>query len=86
MTTWRKCLTEELKIHEESFRDIIKCTLSENELDVEFDDGYGGVEGKPFTAWTATRVYFPDCYDGSESAVSVARNPCDEATEHIDGD
>ena len=35
--------------------------------------------------WTAARVYFPACYDGSEWCESVPRNPCDEATTHVGG-
>lgn len=50
-----------------------------------FDDGYGGTEGWHFTVWTAERVYFPACYDGSEWADSAPRNPCPIPTEHIGG-
>lgn len=54
-------------------------------LDYNFDDGFGGTEGMPFTAWTEQRVYFPACYDGAEWIESVPRSPCDEATKHIGG-
>ena len=36
-------------------------------------------DGKPFTAWTERRVYFPAMYDGSVWVASAPRNPCDEA-------
>lgn len=82
--TWRKLITEAA----ESVGDtgaLVACTLTEAELDVEFDDGFGMPEGKPFTAWTETRVYFPVCYDGAETVSSAPRNPCDEAHNHRGG-
>ncbi len=85
LTTWRKAISEAMVGHGETIEDIIHCTLSPEELDVEFDDGYGGSEGKPFTAWTKSRVYFPVVYDGAEWAASVPRDPCDESVEHIGG-
>ena len=61
-------------------------TLTDDELSMPFDSGYGGEEGVPFTAWSDTRVYFPACYDGSEGVVSVPRNPDeDDKTDHIGG-
>lgn len=65
---------------------IIYCTLSEEELLVPFDNGYGGSEGKPFTAWSEDYVYFPVVYDGSEWIERAPRNPCDEPTEHVGGE
>ena len=86
MTTWRKLITETMKAEWESWSSVIACTLSDDELDKEFDNSFGAVEGQPFTLWTANRVYFPRCYDGHESVASVPRNPCNEPTEHIGGD
>lgn len=80
MTTWRKELQRERLSHSDG--PLVANTLSEDELDVEFDAGYGGANGKPFTAWSAARVYFPVVYDGSEWVGSAPRNPCDEATGH----
>lgn len=79
MTTWRK----EIALHKDT---IIKCTLSEAELDIEFDDGFGGSEGKHFTAWSEKYVYFPVVYDGSEWVGRAPRNPCDEACSHVGGE
>ncbi len=62
---------------------IIACTLSDDELLIEFKDGYGLSEGNPFTAWGEKYVYFPVVYDGSEWVGKAPRNPCDEATEHM---
>lgn len=81
MTTWRKLL----KNAGLDWSKVEKSTLLEWELDIEFDDGYGGSEGKPFTIWTHDRVYFPAVYDGAEWVGSVPRHPCDEATGHVGG-
>lgn len=64
---------------------VVHCTLSAEQLFERFDDGFGSVEGRPFTAWTETRVYFPTDYDGAENVASAPRNPCDEVTDHIGG-
>ena len=45
---------------------------------VEFDSGYGGVEGIAFMLWTGSYVYFPIMYDGAEWVESVPRNPTDD--------
>lgn len=79
-TTWRAAIADAADGDE-----IIATTLTEQELDVKFDDGYGGAEGVPFTAWSKTRVYFPVCYDGSEWVDSVPRNPCDDPSSHVGG-
>ena len=84
-TTWRKQIEQEMERHGESFRQIFNCTLSDEELDREFDNGYGGTEGEPFTLWTANRVYFPICYDGAEWCDSVPRHPNGQATKHCGG-
>ena len=82
MATWRKYIEQEVKGNKDT---LVKCTLSEDELDEEFDDSYGTLEGKPFTAWGEKYVYFPVVYDGSEWVDSVLRNPCNTATWHIGG-
>lgn len=85
MTTWRKLIAQEMENHSETFDDVISCTLSDDELDAEFDDSYGLVEGTPFTLWTHKSVYFPVCYDGSEWASRVSRSPDGKATDHQGG-
>lgn len=62
---------------------IIACTLTDEELDVEFDDSYGISRGKAFTAWTEELVLFPAVYDGEEWVEAVPRNPSDLATQHV---
>lgn len=85
MATWRVLIGDELNECGETLADIIHCTLTDDELNVEFDDGYGMPEGKPFTAWTNTRVLFPVVYDGAEWVGSAPRNPCDESSKHNGG-
>jgi hypothetical protein len=65
---------------------VIAHTLTEDELHRQFDAGYGGSEGRPFTLWTTNRVYFPGVYDGAEWVASVPRNPNGEATRHVGGE
>jgi hypothetical protein len=83
--TWREAIANALEQHGEKWEDVISCTLTQEELDVEFDDDYVVPEGKPFTARTRHRVYFPVQYDGSEWAASVARNPDGNPTHHVGG-
>jgi hypothetical protein len=83
--SWHDLLQYELNEHKETFDDIIYVTLSDVELNEKFYPGYGCEEGRPFTAWTAKRVYFPVCYDGSEWVGSVPRDPCGEPTKHVGG-
>ncbi|MFX1724974.1 hypothetical protein [Stenotrophomonas sp. AS1] len=85
MSTWRELILEHMKEVGESPVDVVGCTLTEAELDIDFSRGYGGSEGKAFTLWTERRVYFPAVYDGAEWVGSAPRNPCDEATEHQGG-
>jgi len=82
LTTWRKKITQAMESHKETFADIVSSTFKDGELDVEFDDGFGGTEGIEFTVWTTNRVYFPTEYDGSEGVASVARNPDGKPTRH----
>jgi len=79
-------LVEALEHCGETWGDIEAITLTEAELDVEFDTGFGGAEGEPFTVWTKRRVYFPACYDGAEWVSSVSRYPDGKPTHHIGGE
>jgi hypothetical protein len=82
LTTWRI----QIEIARGDDGPITHCTLTEEEMDQEFDDGYGISKGKPFTAWSEKRVYFPVVYDGAEWVGSAPRHPCDEATGHQGGE
>ncbi len=84
MTTWREQLKQtQLRVNDTG--PIIACTLSDSELDTEFDEGFGCEEGQAFTAWSEVYVYFPICYDGSEWAGYAPRNPCDIKRIHQGG-
>jgi hypothetical protein len=85
MTNWKQFIQLEMKLHSETFDDVVDCTLTEEELMAEFDCGYGDSEGKPFTLWTTNRVYFPVVYDGAEWVESVSRNPDGKPTYHFGG-
>jgi hypothetical protein len=84
-TTWRILIENRMKSNGETFFDIEHSTITEQELGMEFDSGYGSPEGVPFTIWTKNYVYFPVQYDGSEWCGSVPRNPCEIRTRHIGG-
>lgn len=85
MTTWRTEIGVHLDELGLDWSAVIATTLSDAELDEDFDDGYGGEEGVPFTAWTESWVLFPAKYDGSEWVASAPRHPCDIATNHVGG-
>jgi hypothetical protein len=85
MTTWRQLISYEMENRGETWGDIESTTFKDDEVDKEFDDGYGSTNGIPFTIWTKNTVYFPWVYDGSESAGSVSRNPDGLATKHVGG-
>jgi hypothetical protein len=85
-TTWRKLIMDEMSMNYDSWDNIVSNTLSDKEVDREFDDGYGCSRGTAFTVWTHDRVYFPVVYDGAEWCSSVARNPNGVATRHVGGE
>lgn len=85
-TTWREALNAALKDNNETWADIEANTMTEEEMDKEFDYGFGGSEGCPFTVWTKHTVYFPAVYDGSEWVASVSRNPNGQPTKHVGGE
>lgn len=58
---------------------------TDEDLNKRFYQGFGGVNGAPFTAWSAKWVYFPVQYDGRESIGRAPRNPCNHANEHVGG-
>jgi hypothetical protein len=47
----------------------------EDELDYEYDSGYGSPECHAVTAWTKSKVIFVGIYDGATWVTSVPRNP-----------
>lgn len=83
MTTWRKELIEILKVTKDSWEYLV-ITITDEELDKEFDDGYGSSEGTPFTAWSDNYVYFSREYDGSDYIDHIQRHP--KSLHVVDGD
>jgi len=84
-TTWKAGLDLALKENGESWADVESNTMTDEEMAVEFDDGYGGTRGCYFTVWTTKSVYFPICYDGAEWVGRVSRHPDGKPTEHQGG-
>ena len=84
-TSWRQLITKEMDRHGDTWDAVEWSTFKGDQLDRQFDNGYGYPEGASFTLWTQSRVYFPAMYDGAEWAASVPRNPCAEAVDHIGG-
>ncbi len=85
-TTWRELITIEMRECGELFEDIESSTLTDEQLDTKFDNGYGGSQGCAFTVWTKNHVYFPAVYDGAEWVACVPRHPNGEATSHVGGE
>jgi len=85
LTTWRKEIKSCMKGNKDSWVNVVSCTISNEELDREFDYGYGGTNGAPFCLWTHTRIYFPVCYDGAEWCGSASRNPDGKSLNHQGG-
>jgi hypothetical protein len=85
MATWKDYLESAFVLDGDSWANVESSTLSESELNREFDSDYSSTEGAPFTVWTARRVYFPVQYDGAEWVASVARHPDGKPTNHVGG-
>jgi hypothetical protein len=84
MANWYNMLKDEMDSLNDDFGDKT-CTLTDDELKVEFDNSYGREEGAGFTAWGNKYVYFPLCYDGSEWIGFAPRSPCDISMKHQGG-
>lgn len=84
MANWNEMLREIFAERGDDFSQMV-CTVGAEQLNAEFDDGYGSENGCAFTAWGDNYVYFPICYDGAEWVGSAPRNPCDESLSHQGG-
>jgi hypothetical protein len=80
--SWYQHIAEEMDVYNESWKDVVSTTLTDEALHKKFDSGYGCSQGEPFTVWTTNRVYFPVVYKGAEWCGSVSRTPDGIATEH----
>lgn len=81
--TLKNLIEEAMQEHGENFSDIVSCTLTKEEMELEFENDFGGETSTPFTLWTKNRVYFPTDYDGAQGVKSVSRNPDGKPTQHI---
>ncbi len=76
MTTWRTLIQSTMDENkDEAHLTQMINTLSQEELDIKFDNSFGGLHGKPFLAYSPDYVYFPIMYDGAEWAGSAPRHP-----------
>ena len=85
MSSWKSMLSEALKQCGDAWEDVESNTMTEADMNTEFDSGYGTSEGCAFTVWTKRRVYFPVVHDGAEWVGSVSRHPNRVPTEHQGG-
>lgn len=85
LTTWHKLLKEAFEESGDDFSKMVT-TLTDEQLNKEFDNGWGTSEGDPFTAWGDRYVYFPVVYDGAEWVGRAPRNPCNEQCTHAGGE
>ncbi len=85
MKSWKLMIAREMDEYDDSWDNIVSCTLTEEDLCEMFDPDFGCTNGKRFTLWTEARVYFPVTYDGAEWVRSVSRNPDGNPTEHVGG-
>jgi len=85
MSTWKQMLEDAMNCHGETLTDPEANTMTEDDMVKEFDSGFGGIEGVPFTAWSVNTAYFPICYDGAEWVGSVARHPDGKPSPHQGG-
>ena len=88
MVNWRDKLVEAFQETGDDFN-VMKTTLTDEELVKEFDDDLSSYfldedipEGKEFTAWGETYVYFPIMCNCTESIGFAPRNVCDIKTPH----
>jgi len=84
MTTWRREIQNEMDELFETWDDVESCTLTDEQLDHEFEDALESCcASMEFNLWTKRCVYFP-IRDGYYYCVgSAPRNPCDEPPEMI---
>jgi hypothetical protein len=75
LTSWRELITEQMMEEGEGWSDVLDYTISREELDEKFYDGYGITGGAPFVLWTHNNIYFSTAYDGKEWVSVLPRHP-----------
>ena len=80
---WFKMINESMVFKNDSWSNVEQNTMTDEDMNLMFDTGFGHTEGIPFTVWTHDFIYFPVCYDGREWVGSVSRNPDGKPTYHF---
>lgn len=75
MMTIRDGVSDRMMANGETWNDVETKTISDWEMDTEFENSYGSKSCNAFMIWTKKHVYFPVCYDGCILFYSVPRNP-----------
>lgn len=76
MANWKELLDEAFTSSGDSWQDVEFNSMTQEQMEKEFYDGYGAIEGCAFGIWTKNFVYFPAVYDGAEWVDWIPRNPC----------
>lgn len=84
MANWYDLLKQAMLKDGEDF-DSCVCTMDENELKAEFNNGFGNVRSQPFLAWGVHWVYFALQYDGLSFVGHAPRNPTNQVLPHQGG-
>lgn len=84
MANWKQMLIQAFKETGDNFEKM-QTTLTQEELIIEFDGGFGCIKGVSFTSWGEKYVYFPVVYDGAEWVGYAPRNMCEIKTSHLGG-
>lgn len=87
LTNWNSYIIQERE-RVGDYSPTTHCTLTDEELLIDFESGFGGVEGTPFVMFTEERVYFATCYDGAEWVSSMPLKPeyiIDRDLRHVGG-
>ena len=74
-TTLLKLLEESMQQHGETMNDMVHCTITGEQLRLEFNHAFGTGEGIPFILWTQKSVYYSHHYDGLCYVARLPRNP-----------
>lgn len=77
LTTWREQIEEFF-----NWNELIRCTRTDEEMEVEFDAEVNVIKGIEFTAWTKYYVIFPLSCGGVGSIGMVPRSPCKKSSQH----
>ncbi len=76
MTTWRTLISEAFDDYDDSWGNVVRCTISDELLDKDHDTPGFVPMDVDFMLWTRKFVYFPhNLFEGCESVRGMPRNP-----------